>query len=74
MSVFKKTLAKNEDELRIETCWSDFKCFNVKFYICALVGVMIKVNLQNARCNNKDNCDMLRCSYNNFKDLTSFVS
>jgi len=29
------------DDLRIET-WSDFKCFNVKFYICALVGVLIK--------------------------------
>jgi len=22
-----------EDDLRIETCRSDFKCFNVKFYI-----------------------------------------
>ena len=27
----------------IETCWSNFKCFNVKkFYVCALVGVLIK--------------------------------
>jgi hypothetical protein len=27
----------------IETCWSDFKCFNVKKnYVCALVGVLIK--------------------------------
>ena len=26
---------------RIETCWSDFKRFNVKFYACALVGVII---------------------------------
>ena len=26
-----------------ETCWSNFKCFNVKkFYVCALVGVLIK--------------------------------
>ena len=32
-----------------------FKCFNVKFYVSALVGVMIKVILQNARCNNKAN-------------------
>ena len=34
-------------------CWSDFKCFNVKFYVSALVGVIIKVILQNARYNNK---------------------
>jgi len=27
----------------------------VKFYVSALVGVIIKVILQNARCNNKDN-------------------
>jgi len=27
---------------RIETCWSDFKCFNVKNDVCALVGVLIK--------------------------------
>jgi len=26
----------------------------VKFYVSALVGVMIKVILQNARCNNRD--------------------
>jgi len=26
---------------KIETCWSNFKCFNVKkFYLCALVGVL----------------------------------
>ena len=32
-----------EDDLRIETCWSDFKSFNLKIvYICALVGVLIK--------------------------------
>ena len=32
-----------EDGLRIETCWSDFKCFNVKKnYVCILVGVLIK--------------------------------
>jgi len=33
VSVFKYvTLARKlpEDDLRIETCWSDFKCFNVK--------------------------------------------
>jgi len=29
-----------EDDFRIETCWSDFKCINVKFYISALVGVI----------------------------------
>jgi len=28
--------------------------FNAKFYVSALVGVIIKVILQNARCNNKD--------------------
>ena len=28
---------------KIETCWSNFKCFNVKkFYVCALVGVLIR--------------------------------
>jgi len=26
----------------------------VKFYVSTLVGVIIKVILQNARCNNKD--------------------
>jgi len=26
-----------EDDLRIETCRSDFKCFNVKFYVSAFV-------------------------------------
>jgi len=26
----------------------------VKFYVSALVGVIIKVTLQNARCNSKD--------------------
>jgi len=26
----------------IETCRSDFKCFNVKFYVSALVGVITK--------------------------------
>jgi len=25
-----------------QTCWSDFKCFSMKFYICALVGMLIK--------------------------------
>ena len=29
-------------DLRIETCWNDFKFFNVKFYMCALVGVLIE--------------------------------
>ena len=37
-----------EDDLRIETCWSDFKCFNVKFYISAFVGVIIK--MKEVRC------------------------
>ena len=31
--------------------------FNVKFYVSALVGVIIKVILQNSRCNNKDRCN-----------------
>jgi len=47
MSVFKMTLEGTtwlpEDDPRIETCWSDFKCFNVKFYVSALVGVLIKI-------------------------------
>jgi len=30
----------------IETCWGDFKYFNVKFYVSALVGVIIKVTNQ----------------------------
>ena len=42
MNVFKMTLARYkqipEDDLRIETCRSDFKCFNVKFYLSAFVG------------------------------------
>jgi len=38
LSVFKYvTLARNsvapEDDLRIETCWSDFKCFNVNYFM-----------------------------------------
>ena len=28
--------------------------FNVEFYVSALIGVIIRVNLQNARCSNKD--------------------
>ena len=28
-----------------ETCRNDFKCFNVKFYVGALVGVIIEVIL-----------------------------
>jgi len=39
--VILKTLP--EDDLRIETCWNDFKRFNVKFYVSALVGAIIKV-------------------------------
>jgi len=35
-------MLRESDDLRLETCWSDFKCFNVKFYVCALVGVLIK--------------------------------
>jgi len=31
-----------EDDLSIETGWSDFKCFNVTFCVSALVGVIIK--------------------------------
>ena len=31
-----------EDDLRIETCCSDFKCFDLKFYICSLVGELIE--------------------------------
>jgi len=40
---------------------SDFNCFTVKFYVSALVGVIIKVILQNALCNNKDK---LICCFN----------
>jgi len=40
--------------MRIETCWSELKCFNVNFYVSALVGVIIKVIIRNARCNSKD--------------------
>jgi len=32
----------------------------MKFYISALVGVIIKVILQNARCNNKDCVPMFK--------------
>jgi len=39
-------------ELRIETCRSDFKCFNVFMYVHLLV--IIKVILRNARCNKDD--------------------
>ena len=35
------------------------KCFNVTFYVSTLVGVIIKVILQNARCNDKDNHKLL---------------
>ena len=65
---FKVTLARNND-LRIETFWRDFKCFNVKFYVSAFVGVIIKVILQNARCNNKDNKLFVVLNY-----LKNFVS
>jgi len=33
---------------------ANLKGFNVKFYVSALVGVIIKVIIQNARCNNED--------------------
>ena len=29
---------RSEDHLQGATCLSDFKCFNVKFYISAFVG------------------------------------
>jgi len=45
---------QTDDDLKIKMSWSDFKCFSVKFQVSALVGVIIKVILQNARCNNKD--------------------
>ena len=35
-------LRETADDFRIKTCWSDIICFNVKFYVCALVGVLIK--------------------------------
>ena len=31
----------------------------MKFYVSAIVGVIIRVILQNARCNNKDACILL---------------
>ena len=42
-----------ENDPKIETCRNNFKCFNVKFYVSALVSI-IKVTLRSARCNNKD--------------------
>jgi len=32
----------------IEICWIYFKYLNVKFYICGLICVIIKVILQNS--------------------------
>jgi len=37
------TLARNNVDLRIEICRSDFKCFNVKFYVSAHLLVTIKL-------------------------------
>ena len=48
----------------------DFKCFNVKFYVGALVDVIIKV-IQNARCNNKDT--KINPRMFSFHQLTSFI-
>ena len=45
-----------EDDLRIETCWSDFKSFNVKFYVSALVGVLTKVKLHDCLCSPSPIC------------------
>jgi len=34
VSVFKNlTLARNSVALRIETCWNDFKCFNINNFM-----------------------------------------
>jgi len=42
VNAFKMTLGRNdvvsEDDVRIETCRSDFKSFNVKFSVSAFVG------------------------------------
>ena len=53
-SVLRCSRNVTHNDLRIETCWSDLKCSNLKFHVSALDGVIIKVILQNARCNNKD--------------------
>ena len=38
MTLARNNVSSPEDDLRIETCRSDFKCFNVKFYVSAFVG------------------------------------
>ena len=47
MNVFKMTLAMNNvapwDDLRLETCRSDFKCFNVNILCKCICWLIIKV-------------------------------
>ena len=44
-----------EDDLRIETCWSDFKCFNVKILCMCISWCADYMTVRNARRNHKDN-------------------
>jgi len=54
--------SKEQADLRIETCLSNFKCFSVKeIFIGALVGI-IKVVVRSARCNNKEYYAVLYCN------------
>jgi len=49
-----------EDDRRIETCRSVFKCFNADFRLLRTIYVHLLVcylnKLQDARCNDKDSC------------------
>jgi len=52
------TLARNSvppwSDLRIETCWNDFKRFNVKkLYVCVLVCVLINPMMLNDHCSGR---------------------
>ena len=70
LNIFSKEQRSSlEDDFRIETCWSDFKCFNVKFYISALVGVIIKVNF--FRLRNRQN--LVRSRFESIRYMCSRV-
>ena len=45
----------------------------MKFYVSALVGVIIKVILQNARCNNKDSLPLASISHSEKCDVNRAV-
>jgi len=66
MRLWQGTTWLPDDDLMIEIFWSDFRYFNVKFYISALVGI-IKVTQRSARCNNKDHLERLKiCRINKY--------